>query len=279
MVLWMGSPGHRANILQMNFREIGVGYVNDGADVANVRRDLNGDCVSDTFGTGPWFHYWTQNFGRRTNVYPVVINREAYETSNQRVSLYVYGADFAVDMRFRNGSGAFSSWEAYDANKAWTLSSGGGLKEVFAEIRNGGTVRSASDTIILTGPTPAIDFYTLDPCRAIDSRGAEAPALAAGAIRTFTMTGRCGIPATATALSVNVAVTGSPGNPRIKNLGDTLRSDRESGLLTVREFHPVARNDQASVLTGTGGGVVRPQLDLAEPHLRLKRCGAHQENR
>ena len=39
MVLWMGSPGHRANILQMDFREIGVGYVNDGADVGNVRED------------------------------------------------------------------------------------------------------------------------------------------------------------------------------------------------------------------------------------------------
>ena len=72
--------------------------------------------MPDSFGNGPWFHYWTQNFGRRNIVYPVVINREACETSIQSVNLYVYGAGFAVDMRFRNESGAFSSWEAYDAN-------------------------------------------------------------------------------------------------------------------------------------------------------------------
>ena len=42
---WMASPGHRANILNPNFCDIGVGY-------AYVS--------SSTYG-----HYWTQNFGRR----------------------------------------------------------------------------------------------------------------------------------------------------------------------------------------------------------------------
>jgi len=45
---WMASPGHRANILNPNFCDIGVGY----AYVA-----------SSTYG-----HYWTQNFGRRSGV-------------------------------------------------------------------------------------------------------------------------------------------------------------------------------------------------------------------
>ena len=45
---WMTSPGHRANILNPNFCDIGVGY----AYVA-----------SSTYG-----HYWTQNFGRRSGV-------------------------------------------------------------------------------------------------------------------------------------------------------------------------------------------------------------------
>jgi uncharacterized protein YkwD len=42
---WMGSPGHRGNILNCEFREIGVGYA------TNTRSD---------YGT-----YWTQNFGTR----------------------------------------------------------------------------------------------------------------------------------------------------------------------------------------------------------------------
>jgi uncharacterized protein YkwD len=43
---WMGSSGHRANILNCSYRTTGIGYVFD---------------ANDTFG--PYFHYWTQMFG------------------------------------------------------------------------------------------------------------------------------------------------------------------------------------------------------------------------
>ncbi len=52
---------------------------------------------------------------------------------------------------------------------------------------------------------PAADFYTVTPCRAVDTRGASGPALAGGSTRTFTITGgACGVPATAVAVSVNL---------------------------------------------------------------------------
>jgi uncharacterized protein YkwD len=44
---WMQSPGHRANILDPNFTEIGIGYYH---------------LANDT-GTINYHHYWTQNFG------------------------------------------------------------------------------------------------------------------------------------------------------------------------------------------------------------------------
>jgi len=45
---WMNSPGHRANILNEDFCDIGVGYA------YNAAREYK--------------HYWTQNFGRQPNV-------------------------------------------------------------------------------------------------------------------------------------------------------------------------------------------------------------------
>ncbi len=147
---WMGSSGHRANILSSNFRELGVGYAYQGSDQGNVRGDSNGDCAADQFNRGPYYRYWTQNFGTRSTVYPVVIDREAYETVTRQVSLYIYGAGWAVDMRFRNESGSWSGWQPYAANVNWTLSNGNGTKTVYAEIRNGsGTVRAANDSILL----------------------------------------------------------------------------------------------------------------------------------
>ena len=89
---WMNSSGHRANILSTDFREIGIGYVYQSGDGGNVRQDANGDCVADTQSGGPYYRYWTQDFGTRGFLHPVVINREAFETQDRQVDLYLYGS-------------------------------------------------------------------------------------------------------------------------------------------------------------------------------------------
>jgi plastocyanin len=63
-----------------------------------------------------------------------------------------------------------------------------------------------TQTATTTPPTPN-SFYALTPCRVIDTRAADAPALAAGGTRTFLVAGTCGMPATARAVSINVTVT------------------------------------------------------------------------
>jgi hypothetical protein len=71
---------------------------------------------------------------------------------------------------------------------------------------------------VLSGAT---DFFALDPCRVLDTRNPDGPlggpALVAGTDRTFTIAGTCGIPSTAKAVSLNIAVTGSTvaGNLRL----------------------------------------------------------------
>jgi len=88
---------------------------------------------------------------------------------------------------------------------------------------------TASALVEVATATPALRLHTLPPCRVFDTRSssgleAASPALAAGADRVFDTTGRCSIPPTATALSVNVTVTGPvsagsltlhPGNERV----------------------------------------------------------------
>jgi uncharacterized protein YkwD len=165
---WMGSPGHRNNILSTSYREIGVGYANPPTDFSNVRTDANDDCVADGVA-GPFYHYWTQNFGRRNDVYPVVISREAAETDTRDVNLYVYGLGWAADMRFKNENGAWSPWEPYLSNKAWELSSGNGAKQVHVELRNNNnSVLTASDVITLTLPCAVPDDELDLPIQIID---------------------------------------------------------------------------------------------------------------
>jgi uncharacterized protein YkwD len=147
---WTNSPGHYMNMTATDVRETGVGYVYQSTDQGNVEFNPDSfDCTADFFNQGPYYHYWTQDFGRRSSVYPVVIDREAPSTTTTSVDLYVYGTGFAQDMRFSNDGSTWSSWETYQADKAWTLAGGAGVKTVYAQIRNGSTVLQASDTIYL----------------------------------------------------------------------------------------------------------------------------------
>ena len=86
---WMTSTGHRENILSTNNWEIGVGYATGGGS-----------------GHTP---YWTQDFGRRRNVYPLIINRDAASTDSRNVSLYIYGS--FQQMRLKNDNGNWSDWQ------------------------------------------------------------------------------------------------------------------------------------------------------------------------
>ncbi len=155
MTGWMNSSGHRANILSTNFREIGLGYYYAPTDGSGVRRDSNSDCAADST-ISAMYHYWTQNFGARYNVYPLVINREAYKTQSPLVDLYIYGAGWATEMRMKNETASWGGWQPFSTHVSnWELSLGNGLKEVFVEIRNAsGTVVTAGDTILLEGTLP-----------------------------------------------------------------------------------------------------------------------------
>lgn len=67
-------------------------------------------------------------------------------------------------------------------------------------------------TLSVTGTLGNTSFYTVTPCRVLDTREASgAPALVAGATRTFTIVGlgpgQCQVPPTAKAVSINVTVT------------------------------------------------------------------------
>ena len=77
---------------------------------------------------------------------------------------------------------------------------------------------SASEGVSTMGAvTSPLPFVGLAPCRIVDTRGNGftgaygPPALTQGSPRNFTLSGRCGIPADAQAVSLNVTVTNTQG--------------------------------------------------------------------
>jgi PKD-like domain len=109
----------------------------------------------------------------------------------------------------------------------------------------------------------AVQFYGLAPCRLIDTRNAPgplgAPALApAGSLdRSFTITGVCGIPSDARAVSLNVTVT------NVTASGSLLlyRGDGAATLASTINFRPgiTRANNTHTQLAIDGSGTFRVQ--------------------
>jgi len=95
-------------------------------------------------------------------------------------------------------------------------------------------------------PTPT-DFYTLTPCRLVDTRATQAPALAAFERRVWTLAGRCSVPPAAKSVVLNVTVVGptARGNIRLAP-GNSLTE-----ASTINFVPGVTRANNAIVLLAT----------------------------
>ena len=133
---WMSSQGHRANILNPEYREIGVGH-NTG---------------------GNWGNYWTMNLGAQPNVLPVFINNDANQTFFNQVTLTLTQEDVSnwgsigsitgVQLS-ENPSFAGVTWQSWSQPILFTLSPGSGLKTVYVRFTDGTNQVTSSDSIIL----------------------------------------------------------------------------------------------------------------------------------
>jgi uncharacterized protein YkwD len=125
MELWMNSDGHRANILDTGFREIGIGYAR--ADSA-------------------YQHYWVQDFSAGAS-YPLVIEGELAITDSPEVQVYLYGA--FSEMRLRVDDGAWSDWMPFQNSFTWQLPAYSGDHSLSAEMRSPNLSAAAQDSIYL----------------------------------------------------------------------------------------------------------------------------------
>jgi len=131
---------------------------------------------------------------------------------------------------------------------------------------------SSGQTVVNPPPTGA-SFYTLTPCRVFDTRNENGP-LGGPAItstgRSFTVTGVCGIPASAKSIAINVTVTASdskswiavfpgeiawPGNSTVNYLAGQTRANNA----VVR----LASDGSGTIKVRSGTGTVHVIVDVA----------------
>ena len=114
---------------------------------------------------------------------------------------------------------------------------------------------------------PAAGLHTLAPCRVVDTRGSSGawggPALHPETERVITMAGRCGVPAGARAVSVNVTVT----QPAAVGSFRFFPGDGVPSAATTIAF-PAGRtraNNAILMLSSSGSGTLAVRNDSAGP--------------
>ncbi len=107
-----------------------------------------------------------------------------------------------------------------------------------------------------TAVPPPASFYTLTPCRVADTRNpagpSGGPALAAASVRSFPVTGACGIPSSATAVAINLTVVlpTDAGDLRVFPAGGA------APVASAINFRPgIVRANNAVVPLGAGGQI------------------------
>jgi len=146
-----------------------------------------------------------------------------------------------------------------------------GLADLTVSIPGPRSATFAQGFFFAPPPSPA-NYYTLTPCRLVDTRGSQAPALAPSERRVFAITGvACGVPATAKAVAVNVTVTGAAAPGHIRMAPGNGLSD--SSAINFSPGQTRANNGVVLLATDGTGGVSATNRSAGAAHLILDVSG------
>ncbi|MDP9120938.1 MAG: PQQ-binding-like beta-propeller repeat protein [Acidobacteriota bacterium] len=153
---------------------------------------------------------------------------------------------------FYAGSGNVFGLDPTTGGQLWHDTSIGGIHWESPIVVDGHLyLTDESNQLWAYAPNPApLNFFTLPPCRLIDTRGPAgtygAPALPGG-FRSFPLTGRCGIPAGAQAVAANLTVVpqNAAGAIRVAPSG-------VASMASTVNFHPGPPRANNAILSLTG---------------------------
>lgn len=125
----------------------------------------------------------------------------------------ITGANFAPGASVTFGGAAATAVVVVNSTTITAVTPARATGAVTVAVTNPSAQSGSKSSAYFYAPPPAVsDFYTLIPCRVLDTRNPNGPlggpALGASGQRTFDVTGTCGIPNAAKAISVNVTIVG-----------------------------------------------------------------------
>lgn len=181
--------------------------------------------------------------------------------------LYLDCTSYAIVVDPRSPSTVYAAasvgvFESSNAGQDWTLHDPGqtlpwGSVQELVLGPGGGWLHAASGSrgVFSLQEVPPLSFFTVTPCRMLDTRLPDGPLggppLLAGTPRSFTVVGQCGIPSDALAISVNITIANPTSQGHL-----TLYPDDSTppGVSAINFGAGQTRANNAILLLGPAGG-------------------------
>ena len=136
------------------------------------------------------------------------------------------------------------------------------------------TATSLTVQVDYAAPPPSSAFHVLSPCRVFDTRNAAGtyggPTLFAGQARSWTVRGRCGVPATAKSIAGNLTVTSPTAAGSIRLVPGGAPG---TGTSTVMFRAGQTRANNIAMALGASGDIVADGLASGTAHVILDVVG------
>lgn len=183
----------------------------------------------------------------------------------------ITGSNFAsgATATFGGASPVATTWVDSNTLRATAPENSAGIKSVTVT-NPGGAAATLANGFFYANESGATRFFTVTPCRALDTR-TTGGAIAANGTRTVTIAGGCGIPAGAKSVAMNVTTTGAaasgvvtlyPGNAF--PLGTSALNTKAGVTRSNNAMAQLATNGAGTVgITNASAGAVHVIVDVS----------------
>ncbi|MEP7009968.1 MAG: PQQ-dependent sugar dehydrogenase [Acidobacteriota bacterium] len=238
--------------LDTSFVEIDASYTDSGGLTGTAHLDFQPNRVATTFATSPVGLSTTVN-GTTLSGPTTILSWQAWTLNVDAPSPQILGAT----------NYGFTSW------------SDGGAQSHTIVTPASVTTFTANFTAL---PPPPLNYFTVTPCRLVDTRNANGPfggpTLGASVTRTFAGAGQCGVPAGAKAIATNLTVVG-PTNAGTVSIGPAGTPIANISAINFSAGQ-VRTNNAVVTLAGNGNFDVFGGLSSGSTHLVIDVLGYFQ---
>ncbi len=160
---------------------------------------------------------------------------------------------------------SFANWQEYEVPLGQATVTGGDVNFTFASTGLAASANWSGLRLNLASVVTTGNFYTLTPCRVLDTRLTGVPLSQSNPQQVYQLSGVCGVPASARAVALNVTIVNATTNLSVQGYPGDLGPSGTSVVSATVSVNPVIAGMAVLPLATNGSGTLGVLVTLVPP--------------